>query len=96
MKKQLKFERCSCVATYQSTHRQRTMVNEQKNARNQKKLATAIKNDSDRFDSSDIKLSQSSHKNRITEEIHAFSKNREGIDTMQESSEKIMSDVYRK
>ena len=96
MKKQLKFERCNCVATYQSTHRQRTMVDEQKNARSQKKLATAIKNDSDRFDSSNTRLGQSSHRGRVTEGIHALSKNRGGIDTMQELSEKIMSDVYKK
>ena len=96
MKKQLKFERCSCVATYQPTHRQRTMMNKQKNAKNRKKLATAIKNNNNRFDSSDIKLSQSNHKSRIIKGIHAFSKNRESIDTMQKSSKKIMSNVYKK
>ena len=96
MKKQFKFERCSCVATYQFTHRQRTMMNEQKNAKSQKKLATAIKDDSDRFDSSSIKLSQSGHRNRVTEGIHAPSKNRGSIDTVQESSKKIVLDVYRK
>ena len=72
------------------------MVNEQKNARSQKELATAIKNDSDRFDSPSTKLSQSGHRDRVTEEIHAPSKNRGGIDTVQESSKKIMPDVYKK
>ena len=88
MKKQFKFERCNCVITYQFTHRQRTMINEQKNAKNQKKLATAIKNDSDRFDSLNIKLSQSGHRNKITKKPYALSKNRENIDTMQKSSKK--------
>ena len=96
MKKQFKFERCSCVIIYQPTHRQRTMINEQKNAKSQKELATAIKDDSDRSDSSGIRLDQSGHKNRVTEGIHAPSKNREDIDTMQKSPERIMSDVYRK
>ena len=72
------------------------MMNKQKDAKNQKKFATAIKNDSDQFDSLNIKLSQSNHRNKITEKIYAFSKNRENIDTMQKLSEKIMSNVYRK
>ena len=84
------------MITYQFTHRQRTMVNEQKHAKSQKKLATAIKDDSDRFDSSNIELSQSNHRNKITKKIHAFSKNRENIDTMQKSSKKMMSNVYKK
>ena len=71
-------------------------MNKQKSAKSQKKLATAIKDDSDRFDSSNIKLNQSNHKNRIIKKIHALSKNREDIDTMQKSSEKIMPDVYKK
>ena len=96
MKKQFKFKRCNCVITYQPTHRQRTMVNEQKNAKSQKKLATAIKDDSDRSNSSDTKRDQSNHKSRVTKGIHALSKNRESIDTVQELPEKIMPDVYRR
>ena len=45
MKKQFKFERCNCVITNQFTHQQQTMMNKQISAKNQKKLATAVKND---------------------------------------------------
>ena len=96
MKKQFKFERCNCVITNQFTHRQQTMMNEQKNANNQKKLAITIKkNDKNQFDSSNIKRNQSDQQNRIIKKIHAFSKIREHIDTMQKLSKNKMPNVYK-
>ena len=96
MKKQFKFERCNCVITDRFIHRQRTMINEQKNANNQKKFAIAIKNDDkNRFNSSNIKQNQSNQQNKIKKKNHAFSKNRKNIDTMQKSS-KIKCRIFTK
>lgn len=99
MKKQFKFERCSCVIIDYFTHQQQTMINKKQNIKHiaKRNFAISIKNnDNNRFDSRGIERSQSNHKREVTKNIRAFSKNRKHIDTMQKSSKKLILNVYKK
>ena len=69
------FERCNCVIDIQFTHRQRSMMNEQKNQEMivKSELINANKNiDKRMFDFTNIVKDQTSHEVKINEENHAL------------------------
>lgn len=72
----IEFEKCDCVITAQSTHRQRSMMNEKQSRRSiaRCELAALIKNDPiTKSDSTDTDLGQSSQQVRVSEESHVSS-----------------------
>ena len=87
----MRFERCDYVITAQSTHRQRSMMNEKQNQRMIAKceFAASTKNDStQKFDSTSISKNQLNNEIRVREESNASSESFE-------TSEKQISDAYK-
>ena len=93
----LRFARCDCVITVQSTHRQRSMIDEKLswNSITKRELVTSNKNDKlTRFDFTNIDIDYSSQNVRVIKKNHAFFKILKTTDTMKKSLKKI-SIAYR-
>ena len=87
----LRFVRCSCVATIQPTHRQRSMVDEKTATReiaasNKDTLMTEV-------DSTGTSLGQQGQKVRVSEGLHAPSEILENVDTVRETPRHV-SHIY--
>ena len=76
-----RFEQCDCVIKIQSTHRQRSMINEKQNRESiaRREFAASNKNDMKKFDFTDIDLNQSNRKMKINEKNNVFFENLENV-----------------